>query len=76
MDRYERSKSETRQLMQDMDRDRREFAKRHFKRNIDDPRLYDLLIRVDRLGLEATVAQIVTAAQRMAERVVREMTSC
>lgn len=42
-----------------IDHDRREFVKRFFRRDIEDPHLYDLIISVDRVGLPAAADLIV-----------------
>lgn len=55
---------EARRMMQETDRGRREFVQRFFHHDVTDPRLYDLVLNVERLGQEAVVEQIATAVQR------------
>ncbi|OHB84810.1 MAG: hypothetical protein A2V98_08870 [Planctomycetes bacterium RBG_16_64_12] len=47
-----------------VDRGRREFVERFFHRDINDPHLYDLVINVDRFGLETVADKIVDAYPR------------
>jgi cytidylate kinase len=49
----------------EIDRGRREFVQRFFHRNPDDPHLYDLVIRTDRLGVEGAADLIVAAYERL-----------
>jgi len=53
-----------RQFIRRKDTGRREFVERFFHRNVDDPHLYDLVVNVERLGLDGAVEQIYTAACR------------
>jgi len=52
------------QLVRRRDAGRREFVQRYFHRDLDDPHLYDLVVNVERLGLDGAVEQILTAACR------------
>ncbi len=47
-----------------IDRDRREFVKRFFRRDIEDPHLYDLIINVERVGLPAAANLIVESCRQ------------
>jgi len=58
------SPARARQHIACVDRGRREFVRRFFNRNIDDPHLYDLVINVGRFGPEAAADQIVGAYRR------------
>ena len=49
------------------DRGRREFIRRFFHQDINDPHLYDLVINVERLGPAGAADQIVHAVRRGAE---------
>jgi len=53
-----------RQLIRRKDTGRREFVERFFHRDLDDPHLYDLVVNVERLGLDGAVEQVYTAACR------------
>ncbi len=46
--------------MHQTDLDRRQFIARHFKRDLDDPRLYDLVFNTDYLTVDRIVAAILT----------------
>ncbi|MFZ5829369.1 MAG: AAA family ATPase [Planctomycetota bacterium] len=48
-------------LMQELDRGRREFVTRYFHQGVDDPRLYDITLNSERLGIERTVRLIASA---------------
>lgn len=58
------SRAKARQHIACVDRGRREFVRRFFNRNIDDPHLYDLVINVERFGPEAAAERIVGAYPR------------
>jgi len=53
-----------RRLIDNIDAGRREFVRRYFHRDIDEPHLYDLVVNVERIGLAGTVDQIVAALGR------------
>jgi cytidylate kinase len=53
-----------RQFIRRKDTGRREFVERFFHRDVEDPHLYDLVINVERLGLDGAVEQIYAAACR------------
>ena len=55
------SASQARRYIEETDRGRREFVRRFFHRDIDDPNLYDLVINTARRGIEGTVRQILSA---------------
>lgn len=52
------------QIVEQTDRNRREFAQRYFHHDIADHRHYDLVIDVEQAGLDGAAAQIVAAAER------------
>ena len=55
------SADQARRYIEDTDRGRREFVKRFFHHDIDDPALYDLVINTARRGIEGAVRQIILA---------------
>jgi len=50
-----------RQFVETTDRNRREFVRRYFHHDLDDPHVYDLVINVERIGIPGAVEQIVSA---------------
>ncbi len=50
--------SAARRFIEQKDLGRREFVRRHFHHDIDDPHLYDLVINVERIGHQGAVEQI------------------
>ncbi len=50
-----------------IDRGRREFVQQFFRRDLNDPHLYDLIVRTDQLGVELAAELIVTAHRRLAQ---------
>jgi cytidylate kinase len=48
------------------DRGRHESIRRTFRQDIDDPHLYDMVINIERVGIESAVDQIVGAVRRAA----------
>lgn len=62
------SETEARQRMERIDTGRREFAKRYFHHDIGDPSLYDMVLRVDRLGVEGAAELIAEAYPRWYSR--------
>lgn len=54
-----------RRWMADAERGRNEFVRQFFRRDLNDPHLYDLVIRVDRLGTDAAADMIVAAYDRV-----------
>ena len=58
------SVKEAKRKMRDVDHGRRDFVRRFFHQNIDDPHLYDLVVDVERLGPKATAECIVAALNR------------
>ncbi len=58
------TESEAHRYMKEVDDGRREFVRRYFHHDIDDPHLYDLVINTEGLGPVGAAAQIVTAARR------------
>ena len=59
MDRLSIDEADARRLILEVDAGRHEFALRFFHHDIADPHLYDLVISVDRCGLEGAVHEIV-----------------
>jgi len=55
------SEGDARQFVLERDEGRREFVKRFFHHDIDDPLLYDLVINTQHIGIAKSVAQIVAA---------------
>ena len=53
-----------RQYIKEIDGGRREFVRRYFHRDIDDPHLYDLVINTEGLGPVGAVEQILTAIRK------------
>lgn len=53
--------AEAARAMDEVDRGRRDFVSRYFHHDIDDAHLYDLVLNVERLGLEGVVMQIMAA---------------
>ncbi len=53
--------AEAKRFIQETDRGRGEFVRRYFHRDIDDPHLYDLVINVEQLGVDAAI-DLITAA--------------
>lgn len=47
-----------RQMMQQLDRGRRQFVRHFFHQDVTDPHIYDLVINVERFGLERTAEKI------------------
>jgi len=58
------SASQARRYIEETDRGRREFVRRFFHRDIDDPNLYDLVINTARQGIDGAVRQILSAVCR------------
>jgi cytidylate kinase len=50
--------------VENVDRQRHEFVRRYFRRDVADPHLYDLVLNVDRLGTAGAVQTIITALRR------------
>lgn len=55
-----------RRLIQERDEGRREFVRRYFHHDIDDPHLYDLVVNVEGLGRQGAVEEILAALKRWA----------
>jgi len=55
------NEGDARQFVREADEGRREFVKRYFRRDINDPLLYDLVINVQHIGMAKAFEQIVTA---------------
>ncbi len=55
---------EAQKYMREVDLGRREFVRRFFHHDIDDPHLYDLVINAEGLGPVGAVEQIVTAVRK------------
>ncbi len=50
-------------ILEEADRRRSEWIRRHYGENWDDPAYYDLIVRTDRLGVEGAAAVIRSAAE-------------
>jgi cytidylate kinase len=57
-----------RRHVSEVDRGRREFVQQYFRRDADDPHLYDLVLRTDQLGVELAADLVVVAQQRLASQ--------
>ncbi len=68
MEKYAMAETQARQYIATVDRGRREFVARFFHRDVADPHLYDLVINVDFLGLEAAAEEIAAAWDRRETR--------
>jgi cytidylate kinase len=55
---------DARRAMQETDRGRQEFVQRFFRHDASDPRLYDLVLNMERLGQEAAVGLVAAALGR------------
>lgn len=55
--------TEARWRMDELDLQRRNFIRRHFKQNVDDPRFYDLTFNTDRMPPQQVVKSILSAMQ-------------
>ena len=53
------SEGAARQYVRETDEGRREFVKRFFRRDINDPLLYDLVVNVQYIGMAKAVDQII-----------------
>lgn len=58
------SATAARRFIEDIDRGRREFVRRFFHHDIDDPHLYDLVINVEHIGPVGAANQIISALRR------------
>ena len=61
MQRYELPLSKARQKMHQLDRGRRQFVRHFFHCDVEDPHIYDMVINVERYGVEKTTELIVGA---------------
>jgi cytidylate kinase len=51
--------AKARQMMNQLDRGRRQFVRHFFHHDVDDPHIYDLVINVERFGVERTADLII-----------------
>ncbi len=58
------SESQARQYIAEVERGRREFVQRFFRRDITDPHEYDVVLSVDRLGPQGAAEEIIALFQR------------
>jgi len=65
MGREKLSEANARQYIDERDRGRREFVQRFFRRDINDPHVYDLVINVERMEPDAVAAQILAALEQL-----------
>jgi cytidylate kinase len=56
---------EARKMVRRLDAERRHFVKQTFGQDINNPYLYDLLINIERCGLDGTVELVVAAAEKL-----------
>lgn len=56
------SAKQARDWVEKTDRDRREFVEQHFHHNVNDMHLYDLVVNVEKLGIDGAARQIANAA--------------
>lgn len=61
MERREIGEAEARHYIKEIDEGRRQFAERFFHHDITDPHQYDLVINVDRTGIDRAADEIVAA---------------
>lgn len=57
------SPADAKRFVEQTDRNRREFVRHYYRRDVADDRLYDLILSVDQLGEAEAAEQIVAAAQ-------------
>ena len=67
MEREGLNESGAKALIDRLERGRRDFVRYFSRRDISDPHVYDLIVRVDRLGPEAAAALIADAFERLPE---------
>jgi cytidylate kinase len=63
MDRFSLNRTEAGRMMQEEDEGRRDYVKRHFSKDVDDPLLYDLVLNTDRVGYTAAAELIAQAME-------------
>jgi cytidylate kinase len=68
MEKYAMDEPQAKQFVATLDRGRREFVSRFFRRDVADPHLYDLVINVEFLGSEAAVEEILAAWEQVEAR--------
>ena len=56
------SEKEAHQYIVEKDRQRKNYIKEHFHQDTEDPHLYDVVINVDKVTLDAAATMIVDAA--------------
>ena len=56
---------EARKMVRRLDAERRHFVKQTFGQDINNPYLYDLIINIERCGLDGTVELVVAAAEKL-----------
>lgn len=67
------SEAEARRFVQDLELARQQFVQRFFHKDVNDPQWYDVILNVERWGVEATADLIVAAwRNREASRQARE----
>ena len=59
--RRELSHDDSKRLVQESDRGRRDFIRRYFNRDVADPLLYDLIVNVEQLGTQGAASVILQA---------------
>lgn len=64
-----RSYEETQRYLEQTDRTRRDFVRDHFQRDVTDPHLYDLVLNLEYLTVEAAAELIISQCERRFGRV-------
>jgi cytidylate kinase len=62
MENFQLNQEDAKREMDRFDKSSREFIKRYFKAEMEDPVHYDIVINTERLGFEAAAALVVNAA--------------
>jgi cytidylate kinase len=60
--------ADAQRLMDEADQGRAEFVHRYFHHDIADPHLYDLVVNVERLGIDAAVQLILAGIEQLRSR--------
>ena len=58
------AKSEAQRFIETTDRGRRDFVERYFRQDVADPHLYDVVLNVDRIGVEGAVEHVLDMYRR------------
>ena len=68
MEKFGLDETRSRNFLVTVDRGRQQFVARYFHHDLNDPHLYDLVIQVDSIGLEAVAEEIVAVWKRFKEQ--------